>query len=225
MNKLKPFLRWSLVGVVVLFVGHFAAAPSQAATLTFALTSDHCTGGCLTGQSDGGTITITDIGGNVVSVNVTLSNNNKFVSTGFQTDFGFNLIGNPAITYSGVTSGFTPTGSNPQNAGSLMMDGTGQFEYGVSCSACGNGGSNPQNGPLNFTITAAGLSTASFQANASNQFFALDLLSGTTGRTGAVDASPTNTPTVPEPSTLALCGLGLALVTVGQTWRKKQARV
>src|SRR5262249_5624926 len=149
-------------------------------------------------------------GANTVNVNVTLNSGFKFVSTGFGTDFGFNLAGNPTITFSGVTSGFDPTGANPQSAGNFHMDGTGFFEYGVDCTICKSGASNAQPGPLNFTITAAGLSTASFEKNAAEQFFAADIIGN--GNTGGVDASSLNA--VPEASTVALYGLGLALLTV-----------
>src|SRR5215471_7001093 len=143
MKRMRPLLRWSLVSAVTLFVAVFAASPpSQAATLTFNLTSDHCTGGCLTGQTSGGTVQITDTAANTVQVTVTLANNNKFVSTGFQTDFGFNLTGSPTITYTSVTAGFAATGGSPQTAGSRHMDGAGDFQYGVTCTACGPGGSN-----------------------------------------------------------------------------------
>jgi hypothetical protein len=120
------------------------------------------------------------------------------VNTGQETDFGFNLTGTPSITYSGLTTGFTPTGTNghpdgtnPQTASTAGFhdDGTGFFQYGVSCTGCGNGGSNPQTGPLDFTITGTGLSTASFTTNAAGQFFVADMISGTTGKTGPVDAS------------------------------------
>src|ERR1700747_1006190 len=178
-----------LLGVFALAgLGLALVVPSgaRADTFTFSLTSDHCSGGgCLGTATSAGTVTIADVSSGVVSVNVMLNSGFQFVSTGFDTDFGFNLAGNPTITFSGVTSGFTPV-ANPQTAGSLHMDGTGFFEYGVNCTACGNGGSNPQSGPLDFTITAAGLTTASFQQNAAGQFFAVDMISGTTGKTGAV---------------------------------------
>jgi hypothetical protein len=161
---------------------------SRADSFQFSLTSDHCsgTGGCLGGATSAGTITITDISSGVVSVDVTLASAFKFVATGFDTDFGFNLAGNPSITFSNVSTGFTPN-ANPETAGSLHMDGTGFFEYGVNCTACGNGGSNPQSGPLDFRISGTGVSAASFEQNAAGQFFAADLLGN--GNTGAVDAS------------------------------------
>src|SRR5215470_11490515 len=159
-------LTLTLTGAAIAFAtGLLFSGASHANTIEFSLTSDHCTGGCLGTATSAGTITITDVSTGVVSVNVSLASGFQFVSTGFDTDIGFNLAGNPTITYSGVTAGFAPTGANPQlaaGAPGLHMDGTGFFEYGVTCTLCGNGGSNPQPGPVNFTISAAGLSTASF---------------------------------------------------------------
>jgi hypothetical protein len=160
----------------------------------------------------------------VVSVNVTLASGFRFVSTGFDTDLGFNLAGNPTITYSAVTTGFAATGGSPQSAGSLHMDGTGFFEYGVNCTACGSGGSNPQSGPLNFTVTdGATFSTASFEQNAAGQFFAADLIGN--GNTGAVDASVRSV-AVPGPivgaglpGLIAACG---GLLALGRRRRQKQ---
>jgi hypothetical protein len=172
--------------VALLLLLTVGAQRASADTLTFQLTSDHCsgTGGCLPDGASAGTITITDVSGGV-TVSVVLDPLYKFVHTGFDTDFGFNLAGNPTITFSNVSAGFTPN-ANPETAGSLHMDGAGFFEYGVTCSACGTGGSNPQTGPLSFKITGTGLSTGSFESNGTN-YFAVDLLGQ--GNTGAVDAS------------------------------------
>ena len=47
--------------------------------------------------------------------------------------------------------------------------------------------SNPQPGPVDFTIAAVGLTINSLQQNSFGQFFAVDLI-GSSGNTGAVDA-------------------------------------
>jgi hypothetical protein len=215
--------------VALLFLLMLGASRASADTLTFQLTSDDCStvvgstgNGCLpdTPGASAGTIVINDVSGGV-SISVTLGSAYKFVHTGFDTDFGFNLKNDPTITYSGVSSGFAATGGSPQskstaNMGSgLHMDGTGFFEYGTTCTACGNGGAMPQSGPLNFTITGTGLSTASFEQNASGQFFAVDILGQ--GNTGAVDAS--QTPVVPDGG-ITLMLLGGALVGL-ETLRRR----
>jgi PEP-CTERM motif len=199
------------------------------AVLTFQLTSDHCTGGCLTGQASGGTITVTQTAANTLSFNVVLNNGNLFLDTGQDATLAFDLAGNPVVTFSGLTAGWSVVGGSPTGAQSLHMDGTGTFEYGVSCkpTACGNGGTSGAPGPLNFIITAAGLTENSIQRNASLQFFGVDILSGTTGRTGFVDASVGGCtaadcpPDIPEPQTLALLGLGLFALAMAR--RKSNA--
>ena len=206
-----------VLGVAMAFVVSLGASSASAASLTFQFTSDHCTGGCLTGQTSGGTVTVTDTGANTVSVSVQLANGNQFVNTGFDASFGFNLAGNPTITYSAINpaAGFTIPGGNPQSAGSLHMDGTGFFEYGLE--AVGSGGSQPQGSSLTFTITGTGLDVTDFQANADNQLFAADIISGTTGKTGGIDVSG-GTVTTPEASSTLL--LSLALIGVVLVSRK-----
>lgn len=199
----------------------FTAGAAQATTITFNLTSDHCTGGCLTGQTSGGTITVSDSGGaNTLTFTVSLLNGNEFINTGFDATFAFNLTGDPTITYSGVPANWIVAGpSSPsliEGAGSLHMNGTGFFEYGLLWGTQGGGNGTP--GPLTFTITGAGLTLASLEQNAFGQFFAVDILSGTTGFTGIVDASAAVT-TVPDGgSTLTL--LGSVLLCVGILRRK-----
>jgi hypothetical protein len=201
--------------LLLLVAGFVAPAVGSANTLTFDLTSDHCSGsgGCLGSATKAGTITIADAGANNVKITISFASGFQMVSTGFQADFGFNLVGNPTIT--DVSSpGLTLVATT---AGSLHMDGTGFFEYGFTCTLCGNGGSNPQPGPFNIQISGTGLSAASFlEQNGSLQYFAVDVLGN--GNTGAVDASLVSS--TPEPSTLMLYGLGIAMIIGGQKLRK-----
>ncbi|HEY2818583.1 MAG TPA: PEP-CTERM sorting domain-containing protein [Casimicrobiaceae bacterium] len=196
----------SLLGVV--------PATSQADILTFLFTSDHCTGGCLTGQTNGGSVTITDVSSGVVSVAVSLANGNQFVNTGFDASFGFQLAGVGSITYSAIVpaANYSIPGGNPQAAQTLMMDGIGDFNHGLE--GIGSGGSDPLGSSLSFTIAAAGLTTGSFIQNGNGQFFGADILSGSTGKTGGIDVSEGPSHDVPEPAPLALLAIGL-LALVG----------
>jgi len=200
------------------------------ATATFDITSDHCSAGdgCLdanTGAS-GGTITVTqndsgtplDTTDDTLTFDVALNPDLQFINGGQDATFGFDLVGNPQITYSSVTTGFAPA-TNPQSAGTLHLDGTGFFEYGVNCTGCGPGGSAPLAGPLDFTISATGgLTLASLQQNADGQIFAIDVINTAANPnvTGFVDAS-SGTIVVPpqeapEPGILALLSAGLLAV-------------
>src|SRR5579864_5266711 len=69
-----------LIATLLALAGPAAATPLPQAT--FDLTSDDCTGGCLTGQTNGGVITVTDNGSGSLSFDVTLANGNEFVNTG-----------------------------------------------------------------------------------------------------------------------------------------------
>jgi len=173
---------------------------------TYSLTEDHCTGGC--GSAPFGTIDVTQDGTNTVRVDVSL-NSAAFVSTGFPGSLGFDLLGNPTISVSNLTSGWSLLSAS---AGSLHFDGFGNFDYALECGICGNGGSNPFAGPISFDVSALGLTSGSFldlSSGSTPVYFVADIM-GSTGNTGPVGATLQNGPTsVPEPEILGLLSLGL----------------
>jgi len=177
----------------------------------YSLTNDHCTGGC--GVPPFGTIDLTQAGPDTVQVDVSLTPGDKFVNTGFPGSFAFDLVGNPAISVTDLTAGWSLLSPN---AGSLHFDGFGNLEYTLVCTVCGNGASHPFAGPISFDVTAAGLTPANFQelssGGSAQVYFVADIL-GTTGKTGPVGATLTTT-SAPEPATLGLMTLGLAGVTL-----------
>jgi hypothetical protein len=196
-----------------------ACAPAAATVLIFDITSDHCTGGCLDGP--GGTVTVTDNGTGTLDFSIQLFNGSQLINAGFDATFGFNLTGIAAVTYSGVDgTKYTIPGGNPQPTDALHMNGTGFFEFGLE--GIGNGGSDPLGDTLTFTIAAAGLDFTDLSKNAAGNFMALDILSGVTGNTGAVDVENNPRFEGPEPGSLLLLGIGIA--ALGFARRRMSAR-
>jgi len=185
----------------------------------YTLTIDHCTGGC--GASPFGTITVTDVGANV-SLAISLNNAAKFVLTGQAgSTIGFNL--NPNVNNLSLVSSTLPGWSlDAASAGSLHFNGFGDFEYSLNCCNNQNGGANAQLGPNTVVLSGTGLSAASFQQLSSggspSVFFAVDILSATTGNTGPVGAG--NPPSrIPEPTSVVLLA-SIAALLVHATRRK-----
>jgi hypothetical protein len=208
--------------VVALLFLLTVGAPSASADIVYQLTSDHCTEGC---GGDGhlfGTITLHDVSTGVVLVSLSLNDGSQLVDTGFQAAIGFNLIGNPTINLDSISN--TNFSLVSSSAGALQIDGFGNFEYGLKCATC-NGGSTPQGSTISFTLSdGSGFSAASFNelstgSGSEHPFFAVDILSGITGKTGPVDATTT---TVPDGG-MTLMLLGGALVGLESLRRRLRA--
>jgi hypothetical protein len=216
----KSLLCALVAGAVVAIAVGVAPSESYANTVSFTLTSDHCDGGCGPQAGGFGSIVVTDAAGGGVDLTLTLINGNKLINTGLGGDysFAFDLTGNPTVTYSAFV-GFAAV-QNPQSAQNFNFDGVGNFDYGLKCDLCGNGGGGGLPGP--FSVHISDITTASFAQNANGQFFGVDIISGTTGLTGAVDASvAVQVPFAPVgaglPGFIAACG---GLVALARRRRK-----
>ena len=197
---------------------------------TYALNSDHCTGGC--GTIPFGTVDVKAIGSGAggageVQVTVSLIPGDSFVSTGFPGSFGFNLVSpfNQTVTLSNFSAGFGTAGT--QSPGSFQFDGFGNFQYFVTCISCGSGGSSPNQGPLVFDVTETGLLAADFAQLSSlppgsqQAFFVADIM-GSNGLTGPVGAVSPGVPvgSVPEPTSTV--SLGALIISILYIFRRRQ---
>jgi PEP-CTERM motif-containing protein len=190
------------------------AAPPPAHAVSFDLTSDHCTGLCGP-QSSFGTVTLTQVGANV-DVLVTLNNNNKFIITGNTNDI-IDFNSTVAPTLGTITS--NPFAPNALTLGTnIMADGFGTFGFGIVCNTCAHGGGAAQPGPLEFNLNGV---TIANLTSGGGTLFVVDIISGTNGNTGYVDATGTPT-TVPEPATIAFLGTGLVALGVALRRRRVQ---
>jgi VPDSG-CTERM motif len=224
--KRQLMVRAATTAVALIFLLTLGVTRASANTVTYQLTSDHCTGTCGPAGTVFGTITLVDVSSGVVQVTLQLNNGSQLIDTGgsggLGAAFGFNLTGTPTIAVSNISNPNVTLESTTASTTGIHIDGFGLFEYGLQCLSC-NGGSTPLGSTLSFTVSASGLSTASFNQlstippGSQPAFFAVDILSGINGKTGPVDAS--QAPTVPDGG-MTLMLLGGALLGL-ETLRRK----
>jgi hypothetical protein len=172
-----------------------------------------------TQPSNVGTITVTQVDANHVSLNVDLLSGYGFVNSGGpHTPFAFNLNG--GLTGLAISSWSTPVGgsyTNSQgNGGTFSLntatggDNTGFGHFNVALDdTAGNGSSQGYFGDLLFTLyRPAGLDTGDFTAFSAD--LSNNINSGVTGSQGWSEGVDPPSTDVPEPLTMSLFAAGLA---------------
>ncbi len=143
-------------------------------------------------------MTLTQDGANT-DVQVALFHGDEFVKTGAGDSLEFDISGDPSITITGLTSGFTAGGADTAST-------FGGFDYSIVCTGCEHGASHPLPGPIDFTVENT-LITA-FTTNSQGIYFTSDIV-GTNGGTGNVAGNGLARSAVPEPFSFSLVGAGL----------------
>jgi hypothetical protein len=156
-------------------LGVLAATPVQA--VQYDLTIDHCTGGCSTGVSPFGVVTVTQDGLNL-DFKVSLNGPYVFNQTNGLDAFVFGVSGGSPTDITNVSSGFAPDPVSPQHE-----DGFGTFLFGITKDATGGQ-------LLTFTFANAALDDLVLSIKGDpSVLFAADIV-GKNGDTGTVGSTP-----------------------------------
>ena len=215
--------------------GAWLSAPAQAAVQTYNI--NVACPGCGPGPSFG-TVTVTEIAGNDLSVLVQLASGITFHrnQNANHHALAFGLVGNPTVTISGLSDArFSASGSQGAHAVEAppFSPGAANFEYEINYEAGVNRSPSSPLSTLSFQIGGATpLSIASLESHAvtcgkcvpiglQQIYFAIDIsnargLSVLTGNVGATISSG-----VPEPSTWAMMLIGFAGLALAS--RRRQA--
>jgi hypothetical protein len=181
-----------------------------------------CTSGCA--GSPYGTVTVSTVQANEVLVTLSLNAGEVFQlagGNGAGMPLLFDISGSPTVTVSNLSTLTPGVAGKPvgtltlhQSPTGIMADGTGSWNYDISCSTCATGTSGQYTGVVSFDLTASGLTPESFVKNAKTLYFATDIGipngSGgyTTGDVAATIATPVP---LPAAAWLLASSLGLSI--------------
>ena len=198
-----------------------ASQPALATTQTFTLSVLDPASGVGTGPF--GTVTVTEnVGGTLTFTQTLLSGFRIHDGSANHNAFNFSIIGDPALTITGLTLGFVAIGTT---AGSnIDAPPFADFYTGIDCTtACSNGWGGGYSGTLSFTVGSANaLTLASLRSTAfggNSVYFASDLVNanGNTGNVGAIS----QTGAVPEPATWGMMLIGFAGIGISLRRRRR----
>ena len=229
-------------------IGAFAFSPAMAdplgstATYTFDCFQGASASTC-NNPGTYGTVELTQESSTEIQVSVNLAAGVGFVNTGSgnHPSLGFNITGDPTLSVLSVTN-ISPSGFAAPTTNNLgMVSGYGNFDYGLTCTVCGSGASNPQHVNLIFdvSVNTGTLNLASFIANSQGISFVADVglsctftgdkgcantgVIGTNGSPVVVECTGSTCATlIPEPVTISLFGAGLA--GLGAITRRRRAK-
>jgi hypothetical protein len=198
------------VAVVVAIFGFLSFSKDAKADLVFDLTYDHCTGGCSTGVSPFGTVTISQSGSGTFTDTFTIALNPTYAFNGNGKGldaFAFSLASGTAASI-GLSQAELTAGFGIETKLPASQDGFGNYLNAINYNKSGAT-------TLTFTVTdTCVLSVSCFVAGSSNgnggttdpSFFTADIAGNS--NTGVVGSGIA--PAVPEPSTWAMMILGFA---------------
>ena len=200
-----PAVRNLVVGALAGLAIAVAYIAPAAADLSFDLNIDGCSGGCGPSGTVFGTVLLHQVNANSVAVAETLASGVEFIRTGAGDALVFDT--KAGTTLSTITTGF----SQDPSASPIHVGFFGDFNFGIICSSCGNGGSSPLPSPLNFTaFNPGGLALTDFVANSGGYFFASDIINTNIGSRPTGNVGSNMGHRVPEPASLLLLGTALA---------------
>ncbi len=152
-----------------------------------------------------GTVTLTQKSSSEVDVSVNLASGYRFVNTGSHTPFAFSLASAFSTAVVSIlaptsTTLFTPVKGSEPNPPFTSNGKT--FTNGINMNS-GNGAAGAHGGPLDFSVTKAGIVLADFVKNGNGYYFASDVVNSG-GTTGAIGANTINVSPVPLPAAAVL---------------------